>query len=292
MNKKHLVFVINPRAGVNRNKQIQHAINSQLDLNRFDYSIEYTQYPHHGTEIAREAVRHGAYAVVAVGGDGSVNDVAKGLIGSDTALAIIPLGSGNGLARTLGIPANSRKAIQTINADQLSLVDIGYANERLFLSCAGVGFEALISDRFKNSSRRGLLTYIWLIIRNFFSYSSKRWEIDIDGRMLHEKGFIVTVANGQQFGYNFHIAPTADLQDGKLDLVVVRKFPVLAGFGVALLSLQGKLLESRYVHHYRGKSIKIASEYLALLQTDGDAYPCNSEVRFSIQPQALKVMAS
>lgn len=130
MSKKHLVFIVNPKSGVDRTKSMQQAIDKRLDTEQFSYEIQHTEYAKHGTELAKEAAEKGAYAVVAVGGDGSVNDVVAGLKGTDTALAIIPKGSGNGMARTMEIPLKDTQAIDVINRGNTKMMDVGYANDK------------------------------------------------------------------------------------------------------------------------------------------------------------------
>ena len=203
MTRKHLVFIINPKSGVERQKEIKQGIDANLDAQQFSYELVHTEFAKHGTTLAREAARNGAYAVVAVGGDGSVNDIAQGLTGSDTVLAIIPKGSGNGMARTIGIPLTVADAIKTINGNKVASIDLGYANSRLFVSNAGVAFDALISKKFAKSERRGLMVYSWLVTKYMWLYKSWDWEITIDGNPIREKAFMINVVNGQQFGYNF-----------------------------------------------------------------------------------------
>ncbi len=152
---KHLVFIINPNSGVDRQKAIQRAIDNKLDTTKYTYEIVHTRYAKHGTELAKEAAENGAYAVVAVGGDGSVNDIVTGLMNTDTALAIIPKGSGNGMARAMEIPMKEEEAIEIINKGNSIMMDIGFANGRPFISNAGVAFDALISKKFARSKRRG-----------------------------------------------------------------------------------------------------------------------------------------
>ena len=177
MSKKHLVFIINPKSGVEREKAIQTAIDSKLDTDRFTYEILHTEYAKHGISLAKEAAERGVYAVVAVGGDGSVNDVVAGLLGSNTALAIIPKGSGNGMARTMSIPLNEHDAIDIINKGNSVMMDIGYANDRAFVSNAGVAFDALISKKFAKSVRRGFAIYSWLVTRYMWTYKEWQWNV-------------------------------------------------------------------------------------------------------------------
>jgi YegS/Rv2252/BmrU family lipid kinase len=287
---KHLVFIVNPRSGIDRQKAIQKTIEECLDHRQFTYEIQHTQYAKHGTLLAKEAANRGAYAVVAVGGDGSVNDVVKGLIDTDTALAIIPKGSGNGLARTLDIPLQEREAIDIINKAKTISIDIGYANEHPFISNAGVAFDALISEKFAKSLRRGLTVYSWLVTKHMWMYKEWEWEITIDGKRLKEKAFIINVANGRQFGYNFKIAPGASWTDGLLDVVIIRKFPKILGGIMALRLLKGSIIQSPYVKHYHAKEVIISHPKLKVIQVDGDPQPSLNNVLFKVMPGAQKVL--
>lgn len=287
---RHITFIINPRAGMEREKEIKAAIKAQLNEFLYTYDIQYTQYAKHGTELARAAAAKGTYAVVAVGGDGSVNDVAQGLLGSNTVLGIIPKGSGNGMARTFKMPLDTFAAMRTINAGHIISTDIGFANERPFISNAGVAFDALISKKFAKSEKRGFGVYSWLVTKHLWLYKPWQFEITVDGERLDEKAFMVVVANGQQFGYNFRIAPMACYNDGLLDLIVVRKFPKILGGLIAMRAMNGTITDSRYVSHKRGREITIAHPELKLMQTDGDAHPCANSILFSVKKEALKVI--
>lgn len=290
MNKKHLVFIINPRSGVDRQKAIQDAIDTTLDQQLYSYEIQYTQYAKHGTVLAKEASAKGAYAVVAVGGDGSVNDIVAGLLDTDTCLAIIPKGSGNGMARTMGIPLKEQEAIAVINKGNEIKMDIGYANERPFISNAGVAFDALISRKFAKSVRRGFAMYSWLVTKYLWVYKAWKWDIEIDGKQIQEKAFIITVANGKQFGYNFQIAPDANWTDGLFDVVIIRNFPRILGGLIAFRAMNGSILKSPYVKHYRAKEVVVSHPQLRLMQTDGDAHECENKIRFTIKKGLQKVI--
>jgi YegS/Rv2252/BmrU family lipid kinase len=290
MNKKHLVFIINPHSGTDRIKAVQSAIDAGIDTRIYTHETRYTEHARHGTELAGAAASAGAYAVIAVGGDGSVRDIALGLIGTGTALGIIAKGSGNGLARTLSLPLNTANAINVINAGTLQRIDVGYANDELFLSNAGVGFDALISDTFSRSRRRGLAAYSWLVTTHLWQYRELEWSVTIDGEEHKEEAFLVNVANGQQFGYNFKIAPLASYTDGLLDVTVIRRFPRLLGGTLALQAMNGTIHKNRYVKHYRAKEVIIRHPELHLMQTDGDAHPCSTSLTFRIMPAALTVI--
>ncbi|MES2479839.1 MAG: diacylglycerol kinase family protein [Bacteroidota bacterium] len=287
---KHLVFIVNPKSGVERNKKVQIAIDKCLDTTIYSHEIQYTERIGHGEDLARNAAQNGAFAVVAVGGDGSVNDIIRGLYGTGVLLAILPKGSGNGLARTLSIPVDTEKALQVINRGLTDIIDVGFANEKLFASNAGVGYDALICKKFANSQKRGLSVYAWLITKYMWLYRDWTFQIEVDGQELEETAFFISVANGRQFGYNFKIAEDASWTDGLLDVVIIRKFPKILGALLGFRMLTGTLLKSRYVHRIRGKEIKISNPKLKLMQTDGDAVACSPMIHFRIEQNAQKVI--
>lgn len=288
--RKHLVFIINPHSGTDRIKAIQSAIDAGINAAQYTYETQYTQRPQHGTELAQVAASRGANAVIAVGGDGSVADVALGLAGTDTALGIIPKGSGNGMARSLGLPLKVEEAIRIINVGKRQRIDVGYVNGQMFISNAGVGFDALISKKFTQSTQRGFAAYSWLVTKYLWLYREWDWHITIDDKPLTERAFLVNVANSQQFGYNFKIAPHASFTDGWLDVTIIRKFPKIMGSGLALQAMFGNITDSRYVQHYRAKEIGITHPDLKLMQTDGDAHPCSNRLQFRVEPGALEVI--
>ena len=288
--KKHLVFIINPKSGVERQKEIQNAVYDHLDHDRFSYEIVNTKYAKHGIELAADAAAKGAYAVVAVGGDGSINDIIGGLIGTNTALAIIPKGSGNGMARTMKIPLNVEDAIKVINRDNKVAIDVAYANNQPYISNAGVAFDALISKKFARSEKRGFRVYSWLVTKHMWTYKEWEWNIVIDGKELKQKAFIVNIANGQQFGYNFKIAPQASYTDGWLDVVIVKSFPKILGGALVLRLINGSITKSLFVKHFKAKEIVVSHPNLKLMQTDGDAHDCDNKVVFSIKPAAQHIL--
>lgn len=285
-----ILFIINPKSGVDRVKALQGLIEKHLDHARFTPEIAYTQYAKHGTELAREAAAKGFKTIVAVGGDGSVNDIIAGIYGTDATLAIIPKGSGNGLARSLRIPLDPVKAIELINLGHKSTIDLGRADGRIFVSNAGVGFDALVARKFAKSTRRGMAMYSWIVTKHLWTYKEWQWEIEVDGETLSEKAFILTVANAEQFGYNFRIAPSADLQDGLFDIVIIRKYPKILGSAIAIRAFNGSILRSKYVRHLKGKKVIIRHPKLNLLQMDGDVHSCGHEVSIEMIPAALPVI--
>ncbi|RAJ75469.1 YegS/Rv2252/BmrU family lipid kinase [Chitinophaga dinghuensis] len=290
---KKILFIINRKAGTDRDKRLGGAINRYFPADQYQVEISHLAYLGHGKDLALQAVKNGVHTVVAVGGDGSINEIAQGLVGSNTALAIIPLGSGNGLARALKIPLDVNKAMELIVANRQQPMDVGYANEHLFLSNAGVGFDALVADEFRHTTKRGLYGYAKLVIQRFNGYKPDAYSISIDGKKLEENAFLLTVANGNQFGYEFKLAPKASVFDGLLDVCIMPPVNFLQLIPVSLYSLLGKIDKTRYLKHYTGKSVTISGKSLQYLQVDGDAVPLTAAaVELRVQEKAIKVIVS
>ncbi|UYQ93054.1 diacylglycerol kinase family lipid kinase [Chitinophaga horti] len=288
---KKILIIVNRKAGTDREKRMEEHVRQHLPEAQFQVEITHLAYLGHGADLAREAVKNGVHIVVAVGGDGSINEIAQGLVGSATALAIVPRGSGNGLARALKIPLDVPKALQLIAANKQLPMDVGYANEYLFLSNAGVGFDALIADRFRHSKKRGLMNYARLIIGHFRRYRPEAYQMQVDGASKQTPAFLLTVANGNQFGYEFKIAPPADVFDGQLDVCIVKPVRFWDLLPISIRSLAGNIHKSRYMQHERGKEIVVSSPGLDSLQVDGDAVELSGrEVRFQVVPAALRII--
>ncbi len=285
-----VLFIINPKSGVDRVKALQGLIDQHLDQRKYHYEIAHTQYAKHGTELARNAAANGIEVIVAVGGDGSVNDVITGIYGTKARLGIIPKGSGNGLARSLQIPLDPAKAIEVINQGKTAVIDLGKADQRIFVSNAGVGFDALVARKFAKSNRRGMAIYSWIVTKYLWMYKEWKWNIEVDGVPMQERAFILTVANAAQFGYNFKIAPLADLQDGLFDIVIIKKYPKILGALIALRAFNGTLMKSKYVLHFKGKKVTISHPQLSLLQMDGDVHKCGPEVNIEMLKASLNIL--
>jgi YegS/Rv2252/BmrU family lipid kinase len=283
---------VNPASGTTRKRFIEQEIRKQLQGSALDYEIVFTQYAGHATVLAREAVEKGFNAVIAVGGDGSVNEVAKALVGTKTALGIIPVGSGNGFARHLKIPLNVKKAIQTIRNFNIAGVDTGYINDSLFISISGVGFDAHVAHLFAQGKRRGFVGYLMIVIREFFRYSPNRYLLEIDGKIYKRKAFSVVFANSDQFGYNTSIAPTASIHDGLLDICIIGKpsffkIPVMAG---SLLTRQINRLQE--VEIIKGKKIVLRRKLNLPVNVDGEALIMSETLHIRVNPMSMRVIIS
>lgn len=223
--KTEKVFlIINEFAG---HKQAARAVGLVVPfLKEKGYFVEYsfTNHPGHATELASKASSEGFDLVVAVGGDGTVNETAQGLIGTNTPMGILPMGSGNGLARELGISMDMRKSAHTLVEGQNLQLDVCKLNNQRFLCTSGIGFDAMIAWKMSKAASRGFLKYVQLVIRESIFYKPINVRIKIDGKLLELPVFLITFANASQFGNNAFIAPGASMTDGLIDVVVVRKF--------------------------------------------------------------------
>ena len=199
-NRTSVLFIVNPISGTTDKKRIVALIPKYLSDERFDVHVAYTDHSGHAAELASEAVADGTDVVVAVGGDGTVNEVARSLVHSRTALGIIPCGSGNGLARHLYIPMNPEGAMQVLADCQIKSLDYGIINGTPFFCTCGVGFDAFVSSKFAKSGRRGLLTYIENTLKEGLKYQPDTYEMEIDGEKKQFKAFLIACANASQYG--------------------------------------------------------------------------------------------
>jgi diacylglycerol kinase (ATP) len=287
---RKIAFIINPKSGTDRNKSLQQSIDSAFEKDKFAISIFYTEYAGHATELAAQCAAQQFETVVAVGGDGTVNEVAKGIIHTGTSLGIIPKGSGNGLARTCKIPLDTNKAIQIIAKGYLKNIDVGMANQQLFLSNAGSGFDSYVANLCKQKNARGLWMYVRTSFAAFASYKSKYYTVTIDGKSFHQKAIMVSIANGHEFGYGFKIAPTASNFDGKLDVMIIKPLNIFTASKVSFFAWRGNLHLYSKVLHIAGKNITISSKQMQDYQIDGDAKDCNNLLEIKILAKALNVV--
>ena len=289
---KQALIIINKKAGTPGRKQAAEGIKRWMNPALFSYELAFTRYAGEAIELSRKAAESGLDLVIAVGGDGSVNEVARGLVQSKTALGILPMGSGNGLARSLQIPLSLPKAVDVINRFQSRTIDVGFANDRLFVSNAGVGFDALVAKNFAHSRRRGFLSYVFTVIRSLAVHQPGHYRLHIDGTATERKAFFIGVANGNQLGYNFKIAPDATVDDGLLDLCIVGPLPLWRLPLAAIRSYNGSLPQSPYVTYQRCRELQIETDTaLEWMQSDGDPIAVSgNHLQVRILPGALKVV--
>ena len=287
---KRIVFIVNPKAGTNLQKHIRQSVDRHLDHRRFIYGIWHTEKAGHAAELAQKAREEGYEIVVAVGGDGSINEVASALLHTDVAVGVIPAGSGNGLAMHLGYGRDIDKAIRKLNTATVRTIDCGLLNGHPFVNLAGIGIDGLVAKRMKGSRLRGFLPYFIRTVAAGLAYTARNCTIETEDRKITEKCFVVTVANGPMYGYNFRIAPDALLDDGLFSVVLFRDVPRWRYFAAIPASLKGRIYDAGFVEHFTARRVKITSEGTNYVHIDGESIDMPGELNFEMAPLALKIL--
>lgn len=283
---KKALFIINPIAGVKKKKDIPELIKIHLDSNIFDFQIVFTKYAGHGKILAEDATKTHDI-VIAVGGDGTINEIATGLRHSDTNLGIIPMGSGNGLARHLNIPLNTVKAIQFLNLQKERKIDTCTLNDQTFFCTAGVGFDGYIGDIFAKQTSRGFWTYIKCTIREFFNYKPKNYFFN----ETQVKATLITVANANQFGNNVFISPFSNIEDGKFEVCVLKPFPKWSILGLSIQLFTKKINNSKYYNVSSHNEVIIENHSNEFVHLDGEPIGQIKKLHIKNFPKSLKVIA-
>jgi YegS/Rv2252/BmrU family lipid kinase len=276
-----MLFIVNPISGKNRKQRII------SHLQKAGYKVVCTEYAGHAEKIARETESD---VVVAVGGDGTVNEVARGLAGTGKTLGIIPCGSGDGLARHLGISHIFNRALKVITSGKTSPLDAGTIDGRMFFSVCGVGFDAVVSERFAKCGKRGLSTYIKEGLKTWRIYVPERYTVEIDGKRIEHQAIFITVGNSNQWGNGAKITPLADSTDGILDITVVDEFKAIELPWLAGRLMTGSAHKSNRVHTYRGKHICIERPDEGPAHADGDWFEAGKAIDINVIPHALNVL--
>jgi len=292
MEKKRVLFIVNPVSGPNSNSEVEFAdqVSANIDVATIDYQILVTACEQHASELSRNAVDQNTDIVVAVGGDGTINEVASSLIGSDTALGIIPAGSGNGLAHHLNIPFNIAEAISLINKGSLLNIDTVSVNDKPFLSIAGIGFDALVADKFAGNTTRGMMTYVKIVSAEYRKYRPLNYELSIDGNKNKYKALLISFANSDQFGYNTSIAPEARIDDGFMDVCIVKKIPLYSMPFVLLLLAIRKIHWTSFVQIIKAREVLVHSSDELIVNIDGEPVTMRGPLKISLIPHSLKVI--
>ena len=277
-------FIINPISGTGKQTRIEDTIAKHLD----NYDIVYTQKSGDATRLSSEAVRDDIDAVVAVGGDGTVNECLIGLVNSNTALGVIPCGSGNGFAYHIGMDRTVEKSIVQLKNAKIETIDSCTANSTPFVNVSGIGFDAHISSLFAGLKERGFINYVKLILKEL-SYKPQEYTIQYDGLERKIKAYMISFANASQYGNNARISPMADLQDGLLDFVIVKDFPKWRIPFFLLKVVRGKTHFSKYVEIIKSKHMKISANN-TLLHLDGEPYKAKNPVEIELLPKSLKIL--
>src|SRR5574344_860634 len=257
MNKRTVSAIFNPHSGNQNLNLIETWLKQELNQDEFVLKIDYTEYKGHAVQIAAQAVKEKVDIIVVAGGDGTINEVASQMIGSDTALAIIPSGSGNGLARHLNIPLNLKKAIKLIKVGKIQKIDVGKVNKTYFFSTVGIGYDAKVAFDYDLRVKRGFWGYFKDILRNFFTWKSQKYVIKSATSEIVGSFFLVNVANASQWGYNVQIAPHASLKDGLVNISCMRKPPFYALLWVLSRMLNHHIDRVKYMQTLSAAQVEI-----------------------------------
>ena len=286
---KNVAFIVNPIAGTKTKNRLSKLIRESLDSRLFSPTLVVTEYAGHATQLAEHFALEGYYAVVAVGGDGTVNEVATALVGTNTALGIIPNGSGNGFARHLDISTRMNRALEMLNYSETIHVDYATVNDIPFFSTFGIGFDAVVAQEFANSSR-GFKGYIQSIFKDLFQYQAETYQLIGDGIEMTTKAFLVNFANAGQWGYDAYIAPKASIQDGWLDVAIISEFPIAAAPGLALSLFTKDIDENLHMNTLRIKEMTLTREKDGVVHIDGTPTQMEKELHVKVVEDGLKVL--
>ncbi len=290
MAKNRILFIINPKSGVKKRVDVKKMIYKHLDMSKFEPTVIYTTLKAHAIQLTKKAIEDKMDIVCAVGGDGTVHEVGTTLIGTEIKLAIIPRGSGNGMGNHLGIPKLVRKAIRTINDGVYKKMDTVLINNIPFLGVAGVGLDAIIAEKFDTTEKRGLLGYVKIILKEYFSYKNITVHSKLDtGKEQTDNLFICSIANGSEFGNGFCISPKSDVTDGKLELFKLKRVNFFAIPIVAYRFFTRTAHQSRYVEiqQFETCTLDIDQEVMHL---DGEPVTIKSPLHVKVQPKSLSIL--
>ena len=290
--KKKVVFIINLKSGTSDKADIPQIIADTLDRNKFDYEIAVTEYAGHATEIASKSKDEGVDIAVAVGGDGTVNEVARGIVHSDTALGIIPCGSGNGLARHLLLPINARKAVEIINACEIRDLDYGVINDYPFFCTCGMGFDAFVSMKFAEAGKRGPITYIENVLREGLKYKPETYIIEDENGTAQYEAFLISCANASQYGNNAYIAPQASMSDGLMDVIIMEPFTLLEAPQISIDMFNKTLDKSSKIKTFRCQKLHIHRDAPGVIHYDGDPVMTGKDISVELKAKGIKIVVN
>lgn len=283
---------MNPISGTIRKSGIPKIIEKTLDKEYYEFSIAETNYSGHAYEIAKDAKEKGFYAVVAVGGDGTVNEVAKAIVHSDTALGILPCGSGNGLARHLMLPLDIQKAVEVINMHTVHDLDYGLINNIPFFCTCGMGFDAFISMKFAEAGKRGPVTYLENILREGLKYKPETYEIIDENGTSIRRAFLISCANASQYGNNAYIAPQASMSDGLLDITIMEPLDMIEASQISIDMFNKTLNNNSKIKTFKTKHIQVHREKAGFIHYDGEPVMTDADVDISVVNKGIKIIVN
>ena len=290
--KKKAVFIINLISGTSDKAAIPGLIDQYLDKTQFEYEIAVTQYAGHASEIAAKAKDDGVDVVVAIGGDGTVNEVARAIVHSSTALGIIPCGSGYGLARHLLLPLNVRKAIEVINRCEIRQLDYGIINDYPFFCTCGMGFDAFVSMKFAEAGKRGPITYVENVLREGLKYKPETYTIEDESGTLQYKAFLISCANASQYGNNAYIAPQASMSDGLMDVIIMEPFDVFEAPQISIEMFSKTLDKNSKIKTFRTRHLHIRRDKPGVIHYDGDPVMTGADIDVELKPKGINIIVN
>ncbi len=287
--RKKALFIVNPVSGYNKNEDINALLLKHLDSQKFDFDYVETEYKGHATELSSQAVKEGYEVVIACGGDGTVNEVAKPLVHTDVSFGILPNGSGNGFAMHIGMGRNTEKAIHKLNKSVINKIDTCTVNEEFFLNLAGIGFDALIAYKVENGKKRGLQMYVNTISKEMLKFKAEKYVVKTDNETIEGVYTLIAVANSAMYGYNFTIAPNAELMDGLLDVVFIKNASLARTFLNSWRMLNNSLDKSRLVNIIKSKEVVVSMNKPYYYHVDGESFEFENELHFKVVPLSLNL---
>ena len=290
--KQRVRFIVNPISGTRSKEAIIRLIPQYLSDERFRYDIVYTERSGHAAQLAKDAAEEGVDIVVAVGGDGTVNEVARSLVHTCSALAVIPCGSGNGLARHLFIPINPIGALKILAECQIETLDYGKINDQPFFCTCGIGFDAFISERFAHAGKRGLMTYVDNTLKGGLTYKPETYRVNIDGEEQEYEAFLIACANASQYGNNVYIAPAASMNDGLMDITILEPFPLLEAPQVVMQLLNKNIDKNPHTRTFQARQVSIHRREAGVVHFDGDPMQCGEDIDVRLIPQGIRVVVN
>ena len=288
--QKQIHAIINPISGVGSKRKIPRMITDMCSEQNCQLTISFTDYVGHASELTQKALAEGADCIFAVGGDGTVNEVARAMVHSNAVLGIIPKGSGNGLARELHIPMDEKRAIDLIAKGHVSTIDCCQANGRVFFCTCGVGFDAAVSQKFAGEKRRGSLTYLKNTIEEYLAYKPEVYELLVDDQSIQEKAFLVACANASQYGNNAFIAPHANVQDGQMDLTILSPFTPLDIAPLAIQLFTRQIERNSKIKTMKARQVVINRQSPGIMHLDGEPVMADSRIEITMIPRSLHVL--
>lgn len=290
--KKSIAFIINPISGGIPKHRIPQLVAQEIDSTKFDTEIFFTESTQHNKELAQQCVLKGFDAIIAVGGDGTINNTAKYIAGTKVAFGIVPLGSGNGLARHLGLSKHPKLALQTINNFCQTQIDTGTVNNEFFINVAGVGFDAHVTGKFAVAPRRGFWQYAKITLAEFAGYKARHYELIIDGIKSTESAFLICVANGSQYGNNAYISPLSIVNDGVFEVTILRPFKLHQMPQLGAMIFRKNIHQSSQVKVVSGKHIIIKRTANELVNIDGEPVQIEQDLDIKIHAGNLKIICN